>query len=291
MRRRPSFPVRTALLLGLLLPAVCVAAAPPAPAPARLPSGADAYLAAIRSARAAYAYRLNTAGGLLSCDSLEGPQAGQGCPEVVRRWGPVRASWVDSLARLLSEPATYKGGDNDLVAYPDLAVRFEGEGAWVELIVNTACRQFWMRSPRRAPVPGLYDRALEPMNALIRGVLPPDISLDSTGVIAGPARPLAGDYPNRGVIVEFEDPPDLIYSVEPRCPPGFARPCAGDSVQLRVWIGRNGRPQAILPVQGDSLLVQAATEAVAQWIYRPALDRKRPVAIWLDVRVGFPPAR
>jgi hypothetical protein len=277
--------------LGLLLPAACGAATTAAPAPARLPAGADAFLAAIRSARAAYAYRLNTAGGLLGCDSLEAPEAGQGCPEVARKWGPVAASWVDSLARLLSQPETYRGSERDLVSYPDLALRFEGEGAWVELILNTGYRQFWMRSPGRAPVPGLYDRALDPMCSLIRGLLPPDMALDSSGVLAGPGRVLAGDYPNRGVAVEYEEAPDRIYSVEPRCPGGLGRPCAGDSVRLQLWVGKNGRIHAVLPVAGDSLLVRAASEAAGQWIYRPAQLKRRPVATWIDIWVRFPPSR
>jgi hypothetical protein len=292
VRRRHASLLRIALALalGFLAPAVYAGAGKAAEeTPARLPAGADTYIAAIRAARTTYAYRLNTAGGLLACDSLEGPAVGQGCPEILRRWGPVRASWVDSLASLLSRPETYRGGDHATITYPEFALRFEGEGPWVELILNTGTRLFWVRSPGREPVPGPYDRVLEQLSSLIRAILPPDMALDSNGNLLGPARPLESDYPNRGVAVEYETPPDLIYSVDPRCPAG--RSCARDSVRLSLWVGKNGRIHAIRPAAGDSVLAGAATEAAAQWIYRPALAKRRPVATWLDVWVRFPQAR
>ena len=201
------------------------------------------------------------------------------------------ASWVGSLTGLLARPETYRGSEKTLISYPDLALRFEGEGPWVELIVDTAYRQFWMRAPGRETVVGLYDRALDPMSDLIRGLLPADMALDSNGVLAGPGRVLGSDYPNRGVAMELDEAPEMSYSVEPHCPAGRGRPCEGDSVRLRLWVGKNGRIYAILPLEGDSLLVQAASEAAKQWVYRPALLRRRPVATWIDVWVRFPPER
>ena len=288
---RRSIRAWVVLALGVLSAVACRAEQPAPPGDGRLPAGAADYVAAIRAARAAYAYRLNTAGGLLGCDSLEGAVAGQGCPEVVRKWGPVGASWVDSLARLLAQPETYKGNEKDLVSYPDFAIRFEGEGGWVELIINTAYRQFWMRSPGRAPVPGLYDRAVDPLCSLIRELLPPDMLLDPHGVLAGPGRVLAADYPNRGAAAKYEEAPERIYVVDPRCPGGRSRSCEGDSVRLQLWVGKNGRIHAVRPLEGDSLLVQAASEAAVQWIYRPALSNRRPAATWIDVWVRFHPAR
>jgi len=60
-------------------------------------------------------------------------------------------------------------------------------------------------------------------------------------------------------------------------------------VTLRFVIGVNGRVRdvAVQRVDGDERFGNAARKAVAQWRFRPATLRGRPVAVWCVQRVRF----
>jgi protein TonB len=58
-------------------------------------------------------------------------------------------------------------------------------------------------------------------------------------------------------------------------------------VQLTVRIGPDGAVHEITPISGDPLLVQAAIDAVKQWVYQPTLLNGNPVAVLTEVDVNF----
>jgi TonB family protein len=59
------------------------------------------------------------------------------------------------------------------------------------------------------------------------------------------------------------------------------------TVQLAAIIGRDGTVQELHTLGGPALLIQAAMEAVKQWVYRPTLLNGEPMAVETTVDVNF----
>jgi protein TonB len=56
---------------------------------------------------------------------------------------------------------------------------------------------------------------------------------------------------------------------------------------LDARIGLDGRVYEVRVLEGSPLLIQAAMEAVRQWVYEPTVLNGRPVEILLEVVVHF----
>ncbi len=83
----------------------------------------------------------------------------------------------------------------------------------------------------------------------------------------------------------------LIHRVIPVYPALARQARIGGPVQLRAVIARNGRIQEISLLTGHPLLVQAAVDAVRQWIYQPTMLNGEPVEVDTVITVTFNLAR
>ncbi len=93
----------------------------------------------------------------------------------------------------------------------------------------------------------------------------------------------AGAVPIGGKVAEA----NLIKKVEPVYPPlALAARVQGD-VEFSAVIGTDGHVQSLTLVRGHPLLVNAAKDAVLQWIYRPTLLNGQPVSVQTDILVPF----
>ena len=54
-----------------------------------------------------------------------------------------------------------------------------------------------------------------------------------------------------------------------------------------MTIGKDGQVQNIMVISGHPLLVQAALDAVKQWVYRPTLVNGAPVEVTTEAEVPF----
>jgi periplasmic protein TonB len=59
------------------------------------------------------------------------------------------------------------------------------------------------------------------------------------------------------------------------------------TVEFTATIGTDGHIENLQLVRGHPLLVNAAKEAVLQWIYRPTLLNGNPVAVITEISVPF----
>jgi periplasmic protein TonB len=59
------------------------------------------------------------------------------------------------------------------------------------------------------------------------------------------------------------------------------------TVHLIGTIGKDGRIEQVKVVSGPSLLVQAAVDAVRQWVYRPTMLNNKPVEVIAPIDVIF----
>jgi bla regulator protein blaR1 len=60
-------------------------------------------------------------------------------------------------------------------------------------------------------------------------------------------------------------------------------------VKLHALIAKDGTVQQLKVISGHPVLVQAATNAVSKWKYRPTLVNETPVQVATEINVNFPP--
>jgi periplasmic protein TonB len=79
----------------------------------------------------------------------------------------------------------------------------------------------------------------------------------------------------------------LTHQVTPAYPPLARQARVEGTVQLQAFIGRDGRIRDLRVTSGHPLLIQAAVDAVRQWIYRPTTLNGSPVEVLTTVDVNF----
>lgn len=83
--------------------------------------------------------------------------------------------------------------------------------------------------------------------------------------------------------------PHLLHQVQPEYPQLARERHIRGTVIIEIRIGTSGRVTAARIVTGHPLLVNAAQNAVRQWIYQPVLLNGVPVEFVTTVAVSFPP--
>jgi protein TonB len=80
---------------------------------------------------------------------------------------------------------------------------------------------------------------------------------------------------------------NLINQVRPVYPPLAKQARISGVVELSAVIGKDGRVQDLKVIKGHPLLVQAALDAVKNWVYRPTLLNGEPVEVSTTIDVNF----
>ena len=101
--------------------------------------------------------------------------------------------------------------------------------------------------------------------------------------------PPNGD-PEHGEFVYYEDPPVKLEGPAPVYPEAARNAGIRGTVVVHLLIGRDGRVRKVKVVRSVDGLDAAATEAVSRWVYKPALSNNKPVAVWIEASVPFPPS-
>ncbi|MGA2267481.1 MAG: M56 family metallopeptidase [Bryobacteraceae bacterium] len=79
----------------------------------------------------------------------------------------------------------------------------------------------------------------------------------------------------------------LVSQVRPVYPPEAKQAHIQGVVKLRALIGKDGAVQNLEVISGHPLLVQAALDAVKQWVYQPTLLNGEPVEVVTQIDVNF----
>jgi len=79
----------------------------------------------------------------------------------------------------------------------------------------------------------------------------------------------------------------LIRQVPPTYPPLAKQARVSGEVRLRLVVGTDGAVKEVTVVSGHPLLIQAAIDAVRQWLYRPTVVNGVPVEVLTEVAVNF----
>ena len=77
-------------------------------------------------------------------------------------------------------------------------------------------------------------------------------------------------------------------SIEPPRYPELARKVGLEGrVLVRILIGSDGKVRKAILMQGDEIFRKAATEAVLQWVFKPAVQNLTHVAVWAVLPMEF----
>jgi len=80
---------------------------------------------------------------------------------------------------------------------------------------------------------------------------------------------------------------NLITQGRPIYPPAAKEQRIQGAVKLEATIGPDGKVEDLRVVSGHPLLVQAALDAVKDWVYRPTLLNGNPVTVVTSIDVNF----
>ena len=124
-----------------------------------------------------------------------------------------------------------------------------------------------------------------------------DISLDATiedtdfnpYAPPPPPPPTSNDASAAPVFVAYEDAPEPTKRVNPTYPALAQEAGIEGKVILNVYVDENGRVQNALVIKGvpNTGLDEAALDAIKQWEYKPALQRGKPVGVWVSQIIKF----
>ncbi len=79
----------------------------------------------------------------------------------------------------------------------------------------------------------------------------------------------------------------LVRRVTPAYPPLARSAHIQGAVRFTATIGKDGAVQNLRLVSGPRMLVQAASDAVKQWIYRPTTLNGQAVEVLTQIEVNF----
>ncbi len=128
--------------------------------------------------------------------------------------------------------------------------------------------------------------------------VPDDVTIESTDLdfdqapvdLPPPPPPGATAAPEEEEILEFwkvEEKPKLVKSAKPKYPEIARKAGLEGNVFLRFQVGKNGRVSKIQILKGQEIFRQSAIDAVAQFVFKPAMQNDKPVGVWMTQRLKF----
>jgi protein TonB len=99
--------------------------------------------------------------------------------------------------------------------------------------------------------------------------------------------PVGDALPSFGDFVYVEELPQAITRVPPDYPDIARQSGIEGTVMIQALVGKDGKVKDTKVVKSIPVLDDAATSAVRQWVFKPALTNNKPVAVWVAVPVRF----
>ncbi len=94
--------------------------------------------------------------------------------------------------------------------------------------------------------------------------------------------------PPPDAFVPFETGPAAVYQVQPEYPELARKAGIEGRVYIKILVDKEGRVRDAILLRGVGAgLDEAALKAVMQWVYTPAIQNNRPVAVWVAQPIDF----
>jgi protein TonB len=150
-------------------------------------------------------------------------------------------------------------------------------------------------APTTIPPLNTQPEIIDDMQATVTTVdtgafLPPTLGAIFSGVIPPPPPPphVTEVAPTKPITVTSDvQAAKLIRKVQPVYPRLAIIARLSGTVRLTGIIGKDGLIQQLQVIDGPPLLVQAAVDAVRQWVYRPTMLNNKPVEVIAPIIVNF----
>ena len=146
------------------------------------------------------------------------------------------------------------------------------------------------RIPPLYTQPDVIDNAPEPLGRIDTGPIEPlGPSVIFTQLIPPPPPPVVIEpAPSKPITVTSDiQSAKLLRKVIPVYPQFAIMARISGTVHLMGTIGKDGMIEQLQVISGPPLLVQAAVDAVRQWVYRPTLLNSKPVEVIAPIEVIF----
>ena len=167
-------------------------------------------------------------------------------------------------------------------------------------VVKIAPKQFdagRLMAPREIPkqVAIIQEEVAPTVSAGVQTAIPAglgNIGLGSLGNFAPPPPPPPPEVKQAPVTRQIRvggnvQAANLIKKITPQYPALAKSARIQGTVRFTAIIGKDGTIQNLTLVSGHPMLVQSATEAVKQWVYRPTLLNDEPVEVITQIDVNF----
>ena len=186
--------------------------------------------------------------------------------ELKAKWLPILDEAMKNEETALRIDADY----SDAMAYLNLVIRYRAD------LLDTL--EEWKTEVRRADE--WVTRASEAKKAAGTGARARDVMKIEAPASAGAA---PGTLRIGGRVAQA----NLESQVAPMYPPRAKQARISGTVRFNAVIGKDGHVDDLALISGHPLLVQAAKEAVQQWVYKPTLLNGEPVQVLTTVEVNF----
>lgn len=128
--------------------------------------------------------------------------------------------------------------------------------------------------------------------------VPDDVTIESTDLdfddamvdLPPPPPPGSGADDMEEEVLEFfmvEEKPTIIKNVNPVYPEIARKAGLSGRVFVRFKVGRDGRVHEVQILKGEEIFRQAAIDAVSQFVFKPAMQNDKPVAVWMSQAIKF----
>tara|TARA_B100001964_G_C14066297_1_gene523788 strand:- start:142 stop:789 length:648 start_codon:yes stop_codon:yes gene_type:complete len=128
--------------------------------------------------------------------------------------------------------------------------------------------------------------------------VPDDVTIESTDLdfdenmvdLPPPPPPGSGDDDMEEEVLEFfmvEEKPTLLKNVSPVYPEIARKAGLSGRVFVRFKVGKDGRVHEVQILKGEEIFRQAAIDAVSQFVFSPAMQNDKPVAVWMSQAIKF----
>ena len=89
------------------------------------------------------------------------------------------------------------------------------------------------------------------------------------------------------VEVAYEREPELVSMKDPEYPESARKQGIEGTVLVRVLVGEDGQVHDMIVIQSVPVLDESARNAARSAVFKPALKKDRPVAVWIVVPIEF----
>src|SRR5258708_16027639 len=175
-------------------------------------------------------------------------------------YGPTIEDGITNLKKALEIDPSY----SDAMAYMNLLIRERADlrDSTAEYRDDIEEADQWLRKAKNGTVPPPFPAPPPP----------------KAGSVATPQRIRVGGNVQTA---------NLIQKVDPVYPQLALQARVQGTIRFTAIIGKDGRVSNLQLISGHPLLVQAAQDAVRQWLYRPTLLNGEPVEVVTQINLPF----